>query len=115
MLAMVSCVGLADTRPRNAVGPERLGLAALAPVGRGTACSGTSPPWYSTVMPASLARAQNGSKTGSAGDRPPAGVITGPPTMTTKRASCSSAHSSSLTALSGSTSVMYGAAKMRSW
>ena len=64
-------------------------------------------------MPASLARAQNASNIGSAGDRPPAGVITGPPTMTTKRASCSSANSSSLTAKSGSINEMYGAAKMR--
>jgi hypothetical protein len=35
--------------------------------------------------------------------------------MTTKRASCSIAYSTSRTALAASTSEMYGAAKIRSW
>ncbi len=66
-------------------------------------------------MPASAIRAQNGSYTRSPGERNPVGACTGPARITMTFAPCSSTQSSSRTAASGSSSVKYGAPKMRPW
>ena len=66
------------------------------------------------MTPDSSTRAQKGSKRGSPGDFKPSSVRTGPVPTRTTRASRSSTHSSSATALSTSESTMYGVAKIRS-
>ena len=66
-------------------------------------------------MPASFTRAQNGSNSGFPGERGPFTVVAAAGRVTMVRAPRSMAHSSSAHAHSTSTSVKYGAAKMRSW
>ena len=74
-----------------------------------------SPAWTTTVMPESSTTRQNGSKTGSDGERRPTTVVGAAGRMTTSRAPADSAHSTSRAAQSTSASVTYGAAKMRPW